>query len=65
MRTFEELLVKLIRKIYEVAPLVCQECKRETWIIGFWGTKVLSHHGLARVCPYRDRINSQGTAREV
>ena len=38
---------RLIRKIYEVDPLVCPKCNGQMRITGFQRTKVLLHHGLA------------------
>ena len=38
---------RLIRKIYEVDPLVCPKCNGQMRITGFQRTKVLLHQGLA------------------
>jgi hypothetical protein len=38
---------RLIRKIYEVDPLVCPKCNGQMRIIGLPRAKVLLHHGLA------------------
>jgi hypothetical protein len=52
---------RLIRKIYEVDPLVCLECNGQTRITGSQTTKLPLHHGCASLCPHRYKVNCYRT----
>ena len=55
---------RLIRKIYEVNPLVCSKCNGHMRITGSQAPKPLLHHGFAGVCPHRYYLNSAWTSSE-